>query len=72
LKLAEIPRNCAGIAEGTIATLFRSGFTDLPGVHQADSLPLPTQILGTSVTVNGVAAPLLAVSDQDGHDQIYF
>jgi uncharacterized protein (TIGR03437 family) len=61
-----------GVAEGTIATLFGSGFTDIPGIHAAASLPLPTQLSGTTVTVNGVAAPLLAVVNQNGEQQINF
>jgi uncharacterized protein (TIGR03437 family) len=61
-----------GIEQGAIATLFGSGFTDIPGVHQAATLPLPTQLSGTSVKVNGIPAPLLAVVDQDGEDQINF
>jgi hypothetical protein len=35
-------------------------------------MPLPTQISGTSVVINGIAAPLLAVIDRDGEDQINF
>jgi uncharacterized protein (TIGR03437 family) len=61
-----------GIAESAIATLFGSGFTDVPGIHGAGSLPLATQILATSVTVNGIPAPLLVVADQNGEDQINF
>ena len=61
-----------GIAQGALATLFGSGFTGLPGVQQPTSFPLPTQLSGTSVMVNGVAAPLLTVVDQNGQDQINF
>ena len=61
-----------GVTSGTIATLFGSGFSDIPGVQAASSLPLPTQLSGTSVTVNGVPAPLFAVAEQDGQDQINF
>lgn len=61
-----------GVTEGTIAALFGSGFTDTPGIHLASGFPLPTQLSGTSVTVNGIAAPLLAVVEQAGEGQINF
>jgi uncharacterized protein (TIGR03437 family) len=61
-----------GIMYGEIATLFGTGFTDVPGVQPANLLPLPTQIGGTTVTVNGIAAPLFAIASQNGVDQINF
>ena len=61
-----------GVTEGTIAALFGSGFTDTPGIHLASGYPLPTQLSGTSVKVNGIAAPLLAVIEQEGQAQINF
>ena len=61
-----------GVTSGTIATLFGSGFTDTPGLEIASNFPLPTQLSGTSVKVNGIPAPLLAVAEQDGQAQINF
>jgi uncharacterized protein (TIGR03437 family) len=61
-----------GIMYGEIATLFGTGFTDGLGVQPANILPLPTQIGGTTVTVNGIAAPLFAIASQNGVDQINF
>lgn len=61
-----------GVTSGTIATLFGSGFSDIPGVQAASVYPLPTQISGTSVTVNGVPAPLFAIAGQDSQGQINF
>lgn len=61
-----------GIEPSDIASLFGSGFTDVPGVQMASSLPLPTEIGGTSVTVNGSSAPLFGVLSQNGQDQINF
>ncbi len=61
-----------GVTSGAIATLFGSGFTDIPGIHLASGFPLPTQLSGTSVKVNGIAAPLLAVIEQEGQGQINF
>jgi len=61
-----------GISQGMIASLFGRGFTDTPGIYLASGFPLPTQISGTSVKVNDVPAPLLAVAEQDGQGQINF
>ena len=61
-----------GVTSGTIATLFGSGFTDTPGLQTASGFPLPTQLSGTSVKVNGIPAPLFAVAEQDSQDQINF
>jgi uncharacterized protein (TIGR03437 family) len=61
-----------GVTSGTIATLFGSGFSDISGVQAASGFPLPTQLSGTSVMVNGVLAPLFAVAEHDGQDQINF
>ena len=61
-----------GVTSGTIATLFGSGFTDTQGIQVASGFPLPTQLSGTSVKVNGVPAPLLAVAEQEGQAQINF
>jgi uncharacterized protein (TIGR03437 family) len=61
-----------GVTSGTIATLFGSGFTGTPGIQAASGFPLPTQISGTSVKVNGIPAPLFAVVEQDGRGQINF
>ena len=61
-----------GVTSGTIATLFGSGFTNTPGIQVASGFPLPTQLSGTSVKVNGILAPLFAVAEQDGQGQINF
>lgn len=61
-----------GVTSGTIATLFGSGFRDAPGIQVASGFPLPTQLSGTSVKVNGIPAPLFAVAEQGGQGQINF
>ena len=48
------------ITPGAITTLFGSGLAD--GVAMADSLPLPTELGGVTLLVNGTAAPLFYVS----------
>jgi len=61
-----------GITPGGIATIFGSELTT--GVRgrilAADRLPLPTQLAGTSVRVNGIDAPLFAVANVEGQEQI--
>lgn len=48
------------VGGGALASLFGSQLA--PSVAQADSIPLPTVLAGTSVFVNDVAAPLIFVS----------
>ena len=60
---------------GMLATIFVSGLTGTPGLVTAPStLPLPFQLAGVSVAVNGAAAPILAVyiptSAQNAYGQI--
>jgi uncharacterized protein (TIGR03437 family) len=61
-----------GITAGSIATLFGVNLIEAVGIHMAGSVPLPTEIEGTSMTVNGMAAPLLAVANVGGQEQINF
>jgi uncharacterized protein (TIGR03437 family) len=61
----------AGVTPGSIVTIFGVGLTkSVKGVIPAGSLPLPTQLAGTSVQVGGVAAPLFAVANVNGAEQI--
>jgi len=57
---------------GSIASLFGTGLTNIAGVQSATTIPLPTQIAGTSMTVNGAPAPLFAVANVNGQQQINF
>ncbi len=61
----------AGISPGAIAALFGSGLTAAAGVV-AGGNPLPREMLGTSVLVNGIAAPLFAIASLEGREQINF
>ena len=49
-----------GLTPGSDPSLFGVGLA--PGVAVAESLPLPLELLGTSVEVNGIPAPLIFVS----------
>jgi len=56
--------------DGGLATIFGTGLTDVEGIAAATSFPLPTEIAGTSVWVNGSPAPILAVASANGQQQI--
>ncbi len=61
-----------GVCPGSIATIFGQNLTDVNGVVSAASTPLPLELGGVSVFVNGVQAPLYAVAYVNGEDQINF
>lgn len=61
-----------GLSPGSLATLFAAGLKDDPGIAAAASIPLPLSLGGVSVTVNGVAAPIHVVANQNGLEQINF
>src|SRR5262249_16071472 len=61
-----------GIVPGEIATLFGGEVVSTGGVHQASTVPLPTVLENVSVYVNGIAAPLFAVINVNGQQQINF
>lgn len=58
------------ISGGTIVSLFGTGLAS--GTESAQSTPLPRSLLGTGVTVNGVAAPLFFVSPGQINIQVPF
>jgi uncharacterized protein (TIGR03437 family) len=61
------------VSPGEIVSLFGDALTTgVIGILSADALPLPTSISGTSVVVNGIPAPLFAVSNIDGTEQVNF
>jgi uncharacterized protein (TIGR03437 family) len=61
-----------GLAPGAIGTIFGTNLTNVNGILLAPSLPLPTVLSGTSVTINGLPAPLFAVANINGQQQINF
>ncbi|MFB3777840.1 MAG: SBBP repeat-containing protein [Bryobacteraceae bacterium] len=62
----------SGLTPGGAATIFGANLSVASGILAAHSLPLPTSLNGTSVAVNGILAPLLAIADVDGREQINF
>jgi uncharacterized protein (TIGR03437 family) len=62
----------AGISPGSLATLFGTGVTTFSGIISAGLLPLPREIAGTSITLNSIEAPVVAVSGSGPQEQINF
>ena len=58
------------VLPGGLATIFCANLTGIRGILRASSLPLPTELAGVTVKINGVPAPLLAVADVNGQQQI--
>ena len=61
-----------GIVPGEIATVFGANLTTATGINLSPTLPLATQLLHVQVLVNGTAAPLFAVDNVNGQQQINF
>jgi len=61
-----------GIVPGEIATIFGSNLTSASGINLSSTLPLPSNLQNVSVTVNGLPAPIFAVDNVDGQQQINF
>jgi uncharacterized protein (TIGR03437 family) len=61
-----------GVVPGEIATLFGSNLTSSTGINLTSGLPLLTKFLNVSVMVNGMPAPLFAVDNVNGQEQINF
>ena len=61
-----------GVVPGEIATIFGTNLTTATGINLAPTLPLATQLLNVQVLVNGTPAPLFAVDNVGGLQQINF
>jgi uncharacterized protein (TIGR03437 family) len=62
----------SGLSPGAIATIFGTQLSRVNGVVKADSAPLPKELSNTSVAINGIQAPLFAVANVNGQEQINF
>ena len=58
------------VLPGGIASIFCANLTGIAGTTQASGLPLPTELAGVKVFVNGIPAPLFSVSGDDNQQQI--
>lgn len=61
-----------GLVPGSLATVFVRGVLDAAGVVSADRVPLSTSLQDVSVTVGGAPAPILALANANGQEQINF
>jgi uncharacterized protein (TIGR03437 family) len=59
-----------GLVAGSLASIFLSGVRDSPGISRAVNIPLPLSLDGVSATMNGAAAPILAVANVNGDEQV--
>ena len=59
-----------GLVPGSLASIFLSGVRDTPGISRANAVPLPLSLDGISVTMDGAAAPILAVANVNGAEQV--
>ncbi len=61
-----------GLVPGSIASVFGPGITSAAGTVQAGQGALPRELGGVSLTLNGIAAPLYAVANVNGDQQVNF
>jgi len=61
-----------GIAPGSLATVFGTDLTSVEGTIVASTNPLPLQLGGVSIDVNGIPAPIYSVAFANGMDVISF
>ena len=61
-----------GMTPGSLAAVFAAGVRPDPGVTAAQSVPLPRQLDGVKVSVNGLDAPLYVVANSNGLEQVNF
>ena len=61
-----------GLVAGSIGTILGTDLSNVSGFVQAATVPLPTQLAGTLVRVNGIEAPLFAIGSANGQQRIDF
>jgi uncharacterized protein (TIGR03437 family) len=61
-----------GVVPGELATIFGVNLTIATGINGAPAVPLPTQLQNVQVLVNGTPAPLFAVDNVNGLQQVNF
>ncbi len=59
-----------GISPGGLITIFGQNLSNVSGIVYAGTDPLPTQLAGVEVFINGFAAPIYGVAYAGGEDQI--
>jgi uncharacterized protein (TIGR03437 family) len=61
-----------GLVPGSLATVFAAGVLDNPGSLLANGIPIASTLGGVSITVDGIAAPIYAVTNSSGREQVNF
>ena len=61
-----------GMSPGSLATAFAAGVLDRQGIVGADRIPVATSLDGVSIMVDGIAAPVLSLSNVNGQEQLNF
>jgi uncharacterized protein (TIGR03437 family) len=61
-----------GMVAGSLATAFAAGVRDATGVSVAGQVPLPGSLGGVSVMVAGISAPVYAIANVGGQEQVTF
>ncbi len=61
-----------GLVPGSLATVFAAGVLDDPGSVTASGIPIATSLIGVSITLDGIAAPIYAVANYNGREQVNF
>jgi uncharacterized protein (TIGR03437 family) len=61
-----------GLVPGSLGTLFAAGVLDNQGIVSTDRIPLPTSLQEVSITVDGIAAPINTLANNNGQEQINF
>lgn len=59
-----------GISPGGLITIFGPNLSNVTGIVYAGTDPLPTQLAGVQVFINGIPAPIYGVAYANGEDQI--
>jgi uncharacterized protein (TIGR03437 family) len=59
-----------GIVPGSLVTIFGAGVSGDPGIQQPPATPLPGEWNGSSVYFNDIRAPVYAVANVGGREQI--
>ncbi|MCP5120598.1 MAG: hypothetical protein GY953_58135, partial [bacterium] len=61
-----------GLVAGSAATVFVAGVMAADGILGADTIPLPAEINGVTVTLDGQRAPLYSIASRNGAEQANF
>ena len=59
-----------GISPGGLATIFGDNLTTVTGILYAYANPLPDELAGVQVFINGIPAPIYGIAYAGGQDQI--